>query len=86
MAKQLLLHSFFKTNLIVTNRLDEDKRVIKKVLKDVNFQVEKNIACEKKMSKNNPNHNVNDAVMTAEKASIWKREFAFWNTGDGKVI
>ena len=80
------LHSFFKTNPIVSNRLDEDKRVIKEVLKDVTSQVVKNIACEKKKSKKNPNNNVNDAVMTAEKASIWEKEFTFWNAEDVKVI
>ena len=32
-----------------------------------------------------PNKNVNNAVMTAE-VSIWKKEFTFWNTDDGKVI
>ena len=85
MAKQLLLHSFFKTNPIITNRLDEDKRVIKKVLKDVTSQVEKNIACEKKNLRRILITMLTDAVMTAEKVSIWKKEFTFWNTEDGKV-
>ena len=86
MAKLLLLHSFFETNPIVTNRLDEDKCVTKEVLKDVTSQVEINIACEKKKSKKNSNNNVKDTVMTAEKASIWRKEFTYWNTEDGKVI
>ena len=86
MAKQLLLHPFFKTNPIITNHLDEDKHVIKEVLKDITSQVEKNIAREKKRFKKNSNNNVNNAVMTTEKVSIWKKEFTFWNTEDGKVI
>ena len=88
MAKQLLLHSFFKTNPIVTNRLDEDKRVINEVL-NVTSQVEKNITCEKKSLRRIPIKMLTMQLCSydaAEKATIWKKEFAFWNTEDGKVI
>ena len=36
--------------------------------------------------KRNANNNINDLIMTNEKIKIWKKEFTFWDTEDGKVI
>ena len=32
------------------------------------------------------NNNISDLIMTNEKIKIWKKEFTFWDTEDGKVI
>ena len=57
------------------------------ILNDILRQVEKNVDADKiSTRKKNANNNINDLIMTNEKIEIWKKEFTFWDTEDGKVI
>lgn len=83
MAKQLNLHSFFaQKNPSKIQVNPRDKYVVRDLMNDLISQVEKN---ERRKPKRK-NNNENDTVMTTEKVTIWKKEFTFWNTEDGKVI
>lgn len=85
MAKQLNLLSFFgkRPNPAIINK--KEQHIVRNLLDDIVRQVEKNVDNEDKTRKRN-NNNINDLLMTNEKIKIWKKEFTFWDTEDGKVI
>ena len=87
MAKQLNLLSFFgkRPNVAIINK--KEQHIVRNILDDILRQVEKNVDADKiSTRKRNANNNINDLIMTNEKIKIWKKEFTFWDTEDGKVI
>ena len=87
MAKQLNLLSFFgkRPNVAIINK--KEQHIVRNILDDILRQVEKNVDADKiSTRKRNANNNIKDLIMTNEKIKIWKKEFPFWDTEDGKVI
>ena len=86
MAKQLNLLSFFgkRPNVAI---IIKEQHIVCNILDDILRQVEKNVDADKiSTRKRNANNNINDLIMTIEKIKMWKKEFTFWDTEDGKVI
>ena len=87
MTKQLNLFSFFgkRPNVAIINK--KEQHIMRNILDDILRQVEKNVDADKiSTRKRNANNNISDLIMTNEKIKIWKKEFTFWDTEDGKVI
>ena len=85
MAKQSNLFNFFrgKNRQTFKNNNLSDSEVVNTLL----ASVEKQVSVEKEniKKKRTAANNVLDLVMTVEKVSLWKKEFTFWDTEDGKV-
>ena len=85
MAKQSNLFNLFrgKNRQTFKNNNLSDSEVVNTLL----ASVEKQVSVEKEniKKKRTAGNNVLDLVMTVEKVSLWKKEFTFWDTEDGKV-
>ena len=89
MAKQSNLFNFFrgKNRQTFKNNNLSDSEVVSEVVNTLLASVEKQVSAEKenRKKKRTAANNVLDLVMTVEKVSLWKKEFTFWDTEDGKV-